>query len=128
MRSSHDLTFSALHADASVRSSEGESIGTMRTLGTRPNLPRVRFEAAAASPIQHRPRYRQLLCIPLAVQPGAVMSSDTKPFDKDQNWQMVLPPNKWVSTSCLHATLAREPMIHAECITRLHQLLPDIVA
>ena len=97
----------------------------MRTLGTRPNLSRVQFEAAAAAPIQHRPRFRQLLCASLALQSGAVMSSDTKPFDKDQNWHMVLPPNEWVSASCIHAKLALEPMRHAECVTRLHQLLPN---
>lgn len=97
MRSSHDLTFSALHAedsDASVRSSEGESIGTMRTLGTRPSLPRVRLEAAAASPIQRRPHHRQLLCIPLAVQSDAVMSLNLEAFNEGKNWDMVLPPNK----------------------------------
>ena len=80
----------------------------MQTLGTRPNLPRVQSEAAAASPLQHRPRYRQLLCTPLAVQQGAVMSSDLKPFNADENWGMVLPPNKWVSASCMHAKLAPE--------------------
>jgi hypothetical protein len=73
----------------------------MQTCGLRPSLPRVPSEAAAGSLIQCRPHRRQLLCTPFAQQSDAVMSS----FDSDANWGMVLPPNKWVFTSCMHACM-----------------------
>jgi hypothetical protein len=100
-----NLNFSVVPAGppcASMHSIEGDRLGMMQTCGLQPSLPRVPCKAATSSIIRCRPHRRQLLCTPFAQKSDVVMSS----FDSDANWGMVLPPNKWVLTSCMHAKLA----------------------